>query len=128
MALTKGVSPMVTQPKSPLAEHGRGTVEKLPSVDIVQIGGQGQDGIMLVENAPGNLNMSEVGGKLSRVNYSCDTKVRDEIDKYKPQEKGGPLYYIIIIELMLNDGVSIALVWIQKVEQLDIKFLREKIF
>ena len=76
---------MVTQPKSPLAEHERGTVEKLPSVDLVQIGGQGQDGILSVENAPGNLNMSEVGGELSRVNDSCDTKVRDDAKcQFKP--------------------------------------------
>ena len=44
---------MVTQPKSPFVEHGRGSVEKLSSVDIVQIGRVGEDGIMSVENAPG---------------------------------------------------------------------------
>ena len=47
--------------------------------------------------------------------------IMDKIDKYSPQEKGGPLYYIILTELILNDGVSMALSWVKKVKELDIK-------
>ena len=62
----------------------------------------------------------------NNVQAKLHATVMNEIDKYKLQEKGGPLYYIILIELMLNDGVSIALVWIQKVKQLDIKTIKRE--
>lgn len=41
--------------------------------------------------------------------------IMDEIDKYSPQEKGEHLYYIIFMELILKDGVSIALSWVKKI-------------
>lgn len=43
------------------------------------------------------------------------------MDKYTPQEKGGLLYYLILIKLILNDGVYIALTWMQKLKALGIK-------
>ena len=57
----------------------------------------------------------------NNVESKLHATVMDELEKYTPQEKGGPLYFIIFIELILNDGVSIALRYMQRVKCLDIK-------
>ena len=76
----------------------------------------GDDAITAHENLRMSLLFFE-----NNVEPKLHSTVMDELDKFSPQEKGGPLYYIILIELILNDGVSIALTWIQNVKELDIK-------
>ena len=60
----------------------------------------------------------------NNVESKFHTTVIEKLEKYTPQERGSPLYFITLIKLIFNNGVSVALKLIQKVKELDIKKIR----
>lgn len=77
---------------------------------------EGEDAVTVHENLRMSLLFFE-----NNVESKLHLTIMDEIEKFLPQERGGPLYFIILIEMILNDGVSIALNWTKRVRELDIK-------
>lgn len=65
---------------------------------------EGDNSITVHENLRMSLLFFE-----NNVKTKLHQTIMDELEKFTPQQRGGLLYYIILIKIILNDGVSIVL-------------------